>query len=58
MTRKDYVLIASAFSEARDQAKSKDAHQALSQVTHALAGDLKRDNPRFDVQHFLRAAGE
>ena len=45
MTRKDYVLLAAA----RGADKST--------VAYTLADALARDNPRFDHERFLKAAG-
>lgn len=66
MTRKDYVLLAAALKGAYGEASSPHphaAHDALGRhagVTIAvvrLADALGRDNPRFDRERFLKAAG-
>lgn len=47
MTRKDYVLIAAALREAR----------TVAEAARLLADQLAQDNPRFDRERFLKAAG-
>lgn len=58
MTRKDYVALAAAISEAR--AKTDDlpgAAYTLSMATVTIANALAADNPRFDRARFYAAAG-
>ncbi len=50
MTRKDYVLIAAALNSCAQGADK-------STVVYQLADALARDNPRFDRERFLKAAG-
>jgi hypothetical protein len=55
MTRKDYILIAAAL-------KAVPTHPDTHARTHELAAlelvwRLQQDNPRFDRERFLRAAG-
>lgn len=50
MTRKDYVLIASAFRVLRQEARRNDA-------AYELCNKLQQDNPRFDRKKFLDACG-
>lgn len=62
MTRKDYILIAAALKDARDDIKDKefpprDLWDGLDYGCEWLADALGRDNPRFDRERFLRAAG-
>lgn len=56
MTRKDYVLIAEALASARplDGATAASVHW---QACHAMCDALAADNPRFDRERFLKAAG-
>lgn len=56
MTRKDYILIAAALKEARDTIAS-EYHLGYKQAAYCLADALARDNPRFDRERFLKAAG-
>jgi len=61
MTKKDYVLIASALNDAHQQAKHPSAgrkcHMAIDCVTVELVHRLEADNPSFNRATFLRAAG-
>ena len=66
MTRKDYILIAAALKEARnhwlaEEARDIDGSAAFRAGLNAagleLASRLARDNPRFDRERFLKAAG-
>ncbi len=50
MTRKDYILLAEAVARLADSADK-------ASVVHAIAYALASDNPRFDRDRFLRAAG-
>lgn len=54
MTRKDYVLLAAAI-KAASAAPGYAERNAF--VAHAIADALARENPRFDRERFLRAAG-
>jgi hypothetical protein len=56
MTRKDYILIAAALKKASE----RDASEGIPvtyQAAYELATALGRDNPRFDRERFLQAAG-
>ena len=65
MTRKDYILIAAALKKALDNSRLPytDLHAiaaaklALENAARYLSEALGRDNPRFDPERFLRAAG-
>jgi hypothetical protein len=64
MTRKDYVAIAAAISEARMNPthffinrEEGEYGEGVFSVAVALADRLARDNPRFDRARFLKAAG-
>ena len=59
MTRKDYILIAAALRDARTYAAQHPEQFADVGVTivHTLADRLANDNPRFDRERFLKAAG-
>ena len=51
MTRKDYQLIA-------DVLRNSDlSHSTRSLLALNFAAALKRDNPRFNMPKFIRAAG-
>jgi hypothetical protein len=54
MTRKDYELIAAAI---KDASRYMNESQA-AQVRHSFAVALKPTNPRFNVDRFLKAAGQ
>lgn len=62
MTRKDYQLIADALRHARPLAPPstsilRAAHYTLDSAARHLAEALALDNPRFDRERFLKAAG-
>ncbi len=70
MTRKDYVLIASAIRaqvEFQNEAHAKVAPardvraevslNQLDALARSLANRLRDDNPRFDINRFLDACG-
>ena len=66
MTRKDYVLIASALSSAKPSfelfttntaAFEADLNQWTKDV-QIIAAQLKADNPRFDRDRFIKACAE
>lgn len=54
MTKKDYVIIASALNTALWDYKADPAAVAI--VTGALSDALEDDNPRFDRKRFVSAA--
>jgi hypothetical protein len=56
MSKKDYVLIASAISESRVFAGSDDKN-GITLATFSIADKLQRENPRFDRGRFLTACG-
>jgi hypothetical protein len=64
VTRKDYILIAAALQAARadiiakeNEVSHRDLLDGVNYATEFLADALGRDNPRFDVSRFLKAAG-
>jgi len=57
MTRRHYRMVAAALAEGLDQASSQDERYAVRQVALKLANAFALDNPRFDRDGFLRAAG-
>ena len=63
MTRKDYILIAAALKESRSHIASPNASlrdarsETLDVTVGRLAEALASDNPRFDRERFLTAAG-
>jgi hypothetical protein len=64
MTRKDYVLIASVLRSHVERAENAvkltgdaTALQALIAFTESLTSELKRDNPNFKKDTFLKASG-
>ena len=60
MTRKDYILIAAALKAARSSYTLPNVaiyHNGIDNAAQRLADALGRDNPRFDRERFLKAAG-
>lgn len=62
MTKKDYVLIATAIAASRGCKLGEDANtewfrKGQADVAYVLAGALERENPRFDRARFLAACG-
>lgn len=58
MTRKDYELIAKTIHATRfGHDHDEDATRGIDAVAEALTTQLKRDNPNFDRERFLRACG-
>jgi hypothetical protein len=55
MTRKDFILIAKTISEVRYNSTEIIYQRALNDLTLNLAAELKRENPRFDIDKFLSA---
>ena len=53
MTRKDYILIAEGFRVARSTSATDEMIRGLDGAVEFVAVQLKRDNPRFDKQHFF-----
>jgi hypothetical protein len=52
MSKKDYIAVAHAFSDAMEETNDD---RALRVVANRLCGVFRRDNPRFDADRFLRA---
>lgn len=61
MTRKDYERIAAAIRDANEETRAEfgpDSHNVgLLKAATYIADELGTDNPRFDTERFLRAAG-
>jgi len=58
MTRKNYIALAAALSEARDRTRTTlGSGYVLSMATVTIANALAADNPRFDRARFFAAAG-
>jgi hypothetical protein len=57
MTRKDYILLANVLRIARNNASPATQGDlslfVIDQLTEDLCSELKRDNPRFNREHFL-----
>ncbi len=59
MTRKDYVIIAAALKKSGDECRAEYANGAYAteRIAREIARALAADNPRFDGERFLKAAG-
>jgi len=57
MSKKDYELIASAIRRTREATDNVMAQAVLSTLSVTIAADLADNNPRFDLDRFLRACG-
>jgi hypothetical protein len=63
MTRKDYILIAAAFAEAKRQIPNTGLMNqtyeniGLATAARVVAWSLAKDNQRFDRERFLNACG-
>jgi hypothetical protein len=55
MTRKDYVVIAKAFATTRPSPTTRHRINQWDADRYSIAIELQRDNPRFDMDRFLRA---
>ena len=58
MTRKDYVLIATALDAARCASNDDDVQEGVTLAARYLCIDLAATYPRFDRDRFLKACGE
>lgn len=56
MTRKDYIALAAALKDEQPNPESV-THACWNNNVLAVANVLQDDNPRFDRERFLRAAG-
>jgi hypothetical protein len=56
MTRKDYILIAAAI-KAVNRSHDSSVVNGIRWTAERIADVLARDNPRFDRERFLTAAG-
>lgn len=54
MTKKDYIVIATAIREARARGDGR-CDYAIDVVANRIADKLQADNPRFDRKRFLEA---
>ena len=55
MTKKDYILIASAFFDGYgSHTMGNDMHAELIRI---MAEKLQKENPRFDKKRFIEACG-
>jgi hypothetical protein len=58
MSRKDYVALAASLHNAKDATREiLGSHSVLRYAAENIADVLAIDNPRFDRQRFLTAAG-
>lgn len=57
ITRKDYVLLASAIERAHTESLGSDMKEGSSLTAERIADALQADNPRFDRARFLNACG-
>lgn len=56
MTRKDYVAIAEVLRSNMERANDAERWR-VAVISDELAAVFSRENPRFDVDRFLKAAG-
>lgn len=58
MTRKDYIVLARALKDARENMKfEQNSAHVLNVTTEYIAQELQKDNPRFKRMKFYEAAG-
>ena len=62
MTKKDYIVIAAAIWRSgyiKDKnAVRQQARESMRRlIINDLIGTLKKDNPKFDAQRFIKACG-
>ena len=57
MTRKDYVAVAARIRNILDGNSANGVVLGVSMTAKALADVFALDNPRFDRERFLKAAG-
>jgi hypothetical protein len=57
MTRKDYIAIASALSQARKYCETQNQQRGVERSALCLSDALAQDNPLFDRDRFLAACG-
>lgn len=62
MTRKDYVMLAAALGEVQIRLRANNVNDkivtgTLEMVALVIANRLAADNPRFEVDRFLRDCG-
>lgn len=55
MTRKDYVLIANAFSKYKGDWMTRDDEVVYEGLALSVANELSLANPNFDHQRFMTA---
>ena len=58
MTRKHFQLIADVLHKTRQELYWRDgAHETIDRLTEEFANELKKTNPCFNKDKFLRACG-
>ena len=57
MTRRNYKLLAAALQGAYDTSPCAGEWHLYRHICKMIAVELKRDNPRCDVERFLAACG-
>ena len=57
MSRKDYELIAAELAAEVPTVTSHEQAVGFAMAVYAVANALKKDNPRFDSNRFVAAAG-
>ncbi len=57
MTRKDYEKIAEVFRLFSGTPEEIAIHSTVNAMACCMAAQLAEDNPRFDVDKFLKACG-
>jgi hypothetical protein len=57
LSRKYYVAIAAVLKDRKESTRLPLYKEAIRDVAHDLAGQFAFDNPNFDRERFLKAAG-
>lgn len=57
MSKKDYVAMAAVIAKNYAVANSVDGRDAIREVALNMAGVFAKDNPRFNMNMFLKACG-
>ena len=63
MTKKDYILLANAISQAKTSllyatVNAGETKRSIETIIEILGNELKKDNPRFDYDKFSQACNK